>query len=62
MYHIHTEMSNGAVSVGYNIEDEATARRWFDGIVKSLTEMGFVGDVVLSDLGIDMKRETIHAA
>jgi len=62
MIHIHTEMANGASSVGYYIEDEAKARVWFEKVVTQLKAVGFVGDVVMSDIGIDMKRETIHAA
>ena len=62
MLHIHTEMPNGAMSVGYNIEAEEKAQRWFDKIVMQLKAMDFVGDVVLSDIGIDIKREHLGAA
>ena len=59
---IHTEMANGATSRGYEVEAEDMAATWFDRIKFQLTEMGFVGDLVLSDQGIDVKREKINAA
>ena len=60
--HIHTELPTGAQSRGYEVESEATAAKWFDRIKGQLVAMQFVGDLVLSDCGIDVRRETFSAA
>ena len=47
--HIHTELPTGAQSRGYEVESEAMAQVWFERLKFQLTEMKFVGDLVLTD-------------
>lgn len=62
MYHIYTEMPSGAKSRGYEVESEKTAQAWFASLIKQLTEIKFVGDLVVEEGGIELEREPIDAA
>ena len=61
-YNIHTEMPSGITSKGYEYEVQAEALTAFKRVSKQLAEMGFVGDLVLWDGGIEVQRETFHAS
>jgi hypothetical protein len=58
MLNIHTELSSGVTSKGYNYDTEAEAVKAFERITSQLTDAVFVGDLVMVDGGIEVQRET----
>lgn len=62
MFNISTEMPSGACSRGYDRETEEEALKCFECVKAQLTEAGFVGDVVLRELGEEVQRESIDAS
>lgn len=60
MFHIHTELPSGAVSRGYDRQDEVAAINTFAAIVMQLKAMkNYVIDVVLTEDGVELQRERI---
>jgi len=62
MYNIHTEMPSGAVSRGYEYETEETAVESYTRVKSQLTDMGFVGTLIMTEGGIELQREAIPNA
>lgn len=61
MFNIRTELPSGAVSRGYDREDD-DALSWFEKVKAQLAAMKFVGDLVLCEDGVELQRETFNAA
>ena len=62
MYRIQTEIPCGAVSIGTERKDEATALKAFESYVRQIKAMtGLVADVILSEDGVESQREHIRA-
>jgi len=62
MYNIRTETPSGSVSRGYEYETEEKALECFARVKSQLDAMGFVGDLVVTEGGIEIQREAIPNA
>ena len=64
MFRVQTELPCGAISVGVEKTDEAAAINVFESFVRQIQAFpsDYVADVILSEDGVEMKREHIHAA
>ena len=64
MFRVQTELPCGAVSVGVEKNGHHEAMKVFESFVRQIQEFpkDYVADVILSEDGVEMKREHIHAA
>ena len=64
MFRVQTELPCGAISVGVEKTDEAAAISVFESFVRQIQAFpsDYVADDILSEDGVEMKREHIHAA
>jgi hypothetical protein len=62
MLNLHTVLSNGISSKGYDFETEDEAVNAFERVKSQLIAMKFVGALSLSDGGIEVQRETFNAS
>lgn len=64
MFRVQTELPCGAISVGVEKTDEEDAVKVFDSFVRQITAFpkDYVADVILSEDGVEMKREHVHAS
>jgi hypothetical protein len=63
MFRVQTELPCGAISVGMETTDETQAIKWVASYVRQLKAMtGLVADVLLSEDGIEIHREHVHAS
>jgi len=62
MYNIRTETPSGSQSRGYEYETEEKAIEVFAQVKAQLDAMGFVGDLVMTEAGVEYQREAIPNA
>lgn len=60
MFNVHTELPSGAVSRGYDRQDQVAAINTLAAMYMQLKEMkGYVIDVVMTEDGVEVQREHI---
>jgi hypothetical protein len=64
MFRVQTELPCGAMSVGIEKTEEESATKVFDSFVRQIAAFpkDYVADVILSEDGVELKREHIHNA
>ena len=64
MFRVQTELPCGAISVGVEKTEQEDAVKVFESFVRQIEAFpkDYVADVILSEDGVEMKREHVHAA
>lgn len=64
MFRIQTELPCGSVSRGVEKTDEEDALKVFDSFVRQINAFptDYVADVILSEDGVEVKREHVHVS